>query len=63
MTVNQNCYLQTLIVETEDVYEDFSSNKEMFDFKNYENKLVIVKIKDETRDVVSEVFVGLLPKM
>ena len=35
MTVNQNCYLQTLIVETEDVYEDFSSNKEMFDFKNY----------------------------
>ena len=42
-------------IKTEDVYEDFSSNKEMFDFSNYStkskyydnsNKLVIGKIKD-----------------
>ena len=44
-------------IKTEDVYEDFSSNKELFDFSNYStkskyydnsNKLVIRKIKDET---------------
>ena len=42
-------------IKTEDVYEDFSSNKEMFDFSNYStkskyyensNKLVTGKIKD-----------------
>ena len=44
-------------VKTEDVYEDFRHNKEMFDFSSYlskskyddtSNKLVIGKMKDET---------------
>ena len=43
----------------------------MFDFSNYStrskydnsNKLVIGKMKDETRGVAIEVFVGLKPKM
>ena len=44
-------------IKTEDIYEDFSSNKELFDFSNYltksnlydnSNKLVIRKLKDET---------------
>ena len=43
--------------KTEDVYEDFSSGKEIFDFSNYSNKskfyddlnkLVTGKMKDET---------------
>ena len=47
-------------IKTEDVSEDFSSDKEMFDFSNYSTKskwyddskkLVIRKIKDETRRV------------
>ena len=47
-------------IKTEDVYGDFSSNKEMFDFNNYStkskyyfnsNKLVIEKIKEETGGV------------
>ena len=47
-------------IKTEDVYKDFSSNKEMFDFSNYStkskyyddsNKLVIGKMKDETGGV------------
>ena len=59
-------------IKTEDVYEDFSNDKEMFDFSNYlnkskyynnSNKLVFVKIKDETSGVVIEEFVGLKPKM
>ena len=59
-------------IKTEDVYEDFSSNKEMFDFSNYStkskyhddtNKLVIGKMKDEIGGVVIEEFVGLKPKM
>ena len=42
-------------IKTEDVYEDFSNDKEMFDFSNYStkwkyydnsNKLVVGKIKD-----------------
>ena len=38
-TTNKNYYLQTLIVtETEDVYEDFSSNKEILGFSNYSSK-------------------------
>ena len=50
-------------IKTEDVYEDFSSNKEMFDFSNYStkskycdnsNKLVIGKMKDETGGVAIE---------
>ena len=44
-------------IKTEDVYQDFSSNKEMFDFSDYltkskyhddSNKLVIRKMKYET---------------
>ena len=50
-------------IKTEDVYEDFSNNKEMFDFSNYStkskdydasNKLVIGKMKDETGGVAIE---------
>ena len=45
-------------IKTEDVYEDFSKDKEMFDFSNYShdskycndsNKLVVGKMKDQTR--------------
>ena len=59
-------------IKTENVYEDFSSNKEMFDFTNYStkskyyddsNKLVIRKMKDETGRVAIEEFVRLNPKM
>ena len=44
-------------IKTEDVYKGFSNNKGMCDFKNYltmskyydnSNKLVVVKLKDET---------------
>ena len=59
-------------IKTEDIYEDFSSNKEMLDFSNYStkskyydnsNKLVIGKMKDETRGVATEEFAGLKPKL
>ena len=59
-------------IKTEDVYEDFSSDKEKFDFSNYSskskyydnsNKLVIGKMKDETGGVAIEELVGLKPKM
>ena len=59
-------------INTEDVYEDFSSNKEMSDYSNYSTKLkcydnsgkfVIGKMKDETRSVGIEEFVELKPKM
>ena len=58
-------------IKTEDVYEDFSSKKEMLDFSNYwtkskyhddSNKLVIGKMKDEIAGVAIEEFVGLKPK-
>ena len=54
-------------IKPEDVYEDFSSNKEMFDFSNYSTnskcyygsrKFVIGKMKDETGGVAMEEFVG-----
>ena len=39
MVATQDYYSQILIVKTEikteDVYEDFSNDKEMFDFSNY----------------------------
>ena len=47
-------------IKTEDIYEDFSNKKEIFDFSNYStkskyydgsNKLVIGKMKDETEVV------------
>ena len=55
-------------IKTEDVYKDFSNDKEMFDFSNYSakskcydnsNKLVVGKMKDETAGVAIEEFVGL----
>ena len=58
-------------IRTEDVYEDFSSDKQMFDFSNYSikskyydnlNKLNIGKMKDKTGGVAIEEYVGLKPK-
>ena len=55
-------------IETEDVYEDFGSNNRMFGFSNYStkskyhdnsNELVILKVKDKTRGIAIEEFVGL----
>ena len=59
-------------IETEYVYKDFSSDKEIFHFSNYlpkskyydnSNKLVVCKIKDETAGVAFEEFVRLKPKI
>ena len=59
-------------IKTEDIYEDFSKDKEMFDFSNYldkskyyddSKKLAVGKMKDGTADVSIEEFVGLKPKM
>ena len=59
-------------IKTEDVYDDFSGNKEMLDFINYSteskyydgsNKLVIGKMKDETRGVVFEESIRLKPNI
>ena len=59
-------------IKTEDIYEDFSNDKEMFDFSNYStkskcfddsNKLVVGKMKDETGGVVTEEFVRLKPEI
>ena len=59
-------------IKIEDVYEDFSKAKKMFDFTTYStkskfyddsNKLVCRKIKDETAGVSIKKFVGLKPKM
>ena len=55
-------------IKTEDVYEDFSSDKEMFDFINYStnskycnnsNKLVIGKMKVKTAGVAIKEFVEM----
>ena len=59
-------------IKAEDIYEDFSSNKELFDFSNYltksnlydnSNKLVIRKLKDETGGAAIEEFIGLKPQI
>ena len=59
-------------IKTEDVYEDFTKDKEMLDFSNYSaeskyyddsNKLVVGKMKDETDSVALKEFVGVKPKM
>ena len=59
-------------IKAEDVYKDFSNDKEMFDFSNYSTKskycdnskkLVVGKMKDETAGVAIEEFVGLKSKM
>ena len=72
MKKNQTYYTDTdslmYEIRTEAVYEDFNSDKEMFNFSNYStklkyynnlNKLVIEKMKDETGCVAIEEFVGL----
>ena len=51
--MTQDCYSQTLIVlmyeiKAEDVYEDFSSDKEMFDFSNYSTKSTILRSYNTT---------------
>ena len=54
-------------IKTQDVYEDFSNDKEMFDFNNYStkskyydnsNKLVVDKMKDETAGVTIKEFLN-----
>ena len=65
-------------IKTEDVYKDFSKDKEMFDFSNFStkskyyndsNKEAVSKMKDETvetdetADVAVEESVGLKPKI
>ena len=59
-------------IRTEDVCEDFSSDKEMFDCSNYLTysnhyddliKLAIGKMKDGTCGIAIEGFVVLKPKM
>ena len=59
-------------IKTEDVYKDFSNDKEMLDFSNYStnlkyydnsSKFVVGKMKDETAGVAIEEFVGLKPKI
>ena len=59
-------------LKTKVVYEDFSKDKEMYDFSNYSakskyyddsNKLAVGKRKDETGCVAIEEFVGLKQKM
>ena len=59
-------------IKTEDVYEDFSNDQEMFDFSNYStkskyydnsNKLVVGKMKDETDGIAIQDIVGLKPKI
>ena len=59
-------------IETENVYDDFSKNKEMYDFTNFSTKskcydnstaLVVGKMEDEMGGVAIEEFVGLKLKM
>ena len=67
MTANQNYYSDTdslmYDIQTEDLFEDFSSDKDNFDFSNYliiskyydnSTTLVIGKMKDVTRIVAIE---------
>ena len=60
------------VIKTEDVYEDFSKNKEMLGFNNYSakskyydhsNKLVFGKMRDETGGFAIEKFIRLYSKM
>jgi hypothetical protein len=59
-------------VETDDIYEDMKSNKQLFDLSDYNkthflydatNKKVIGKFKDETNGMPISEFVGLRSKM
>ena len=67
---NTDCLMYEIKIE--DVYEDFSSNKEMYDFSIYltkskyfdsSNEVVIGKMKDETGGLAIKKFFGLKPKM
>ena len=58
-------------MKTEDVYDNFSNDKEMFDVSNYStepkyynnlDKLAVGKMKDETAGAAIEKFAGLKPK-
>ena len=58
--------------KAEDVFEHFSTNKEMFDFSNYSaeskyyddsDKTVVGKMNDETGDFTIKEFVGLKSKI
>ena len=61
----------TYEITTEDLYEDYGNDKEMFDFSNYwsnsnyhnSSKLAVAKMKEETAGVAIKGFVGLTPKM
>ena len=59
-------------IKTEDICEAFRSDKEMFDFSTYstkskhynnQKKLVIDKMKVETRSIAIEQFLGIKAKM
>ena len=59
-------------IEIDNVYEDFSVNKEMCNFSNYStkskyydnsNKLVIGKMKDGAGGITIGDFFGLKPKL
>ena len=59
-------------IKTEDVYEDFYGDKNLFDFSDYPlnskffdpvNKKVIGKMKDEFKGKIISEFVGLKSKM
>ena len=59
-------------IETQNVYENFYKNKELFDFNNYKkdpkyfdnlNDLVVYKIEDETFGVTKISIIRLKPKM
>ena len=59
-------------IKTEDVYEDFYQDKNLFDFSDYSldsnlfdpvNKKVIGKMKDEFKGKIISRFVGLKSKM
>ena len=59
-------------IKTEDVYEDFYQDKNLFDFSDYPlnskffdpvNKRVIAKMKDEFKGIIISEFVRLKSKM
>ena len=59
-------------IKTEDVYEDFYQDKNLFDFSDYPldskffdpvNKKVIGKMKDEFKGKIISEFIGLKSKM
>ena len=62
----------TYVIKTEDIYDDMFSNKEFFDFSEYdkdskyfntENMIKIWKMKDEVKGIAIVEFVGLRAKM